>query len=257
MKLNYKWLTSIIMATLFLFTACQKEEVETYDSNESKVYFQVQNYANSNGMVGYTTQTSYSFVGAKENFTSVIFKGTIQLLGKVEDYDRKVSITIDRENTTMTEGEDYEIDLDTVAIKAGESQAKIGVRFLRNASIRAQKEKLVLKLEPNENFTILEKYKSVNTWSNTTADYLDIHYRRSLQRTGKLGYVESRKLFRCMERRQIYFYQQFLRILTRRLGLYQWSRFQDYRRTYALLCPSTTKRVTEKGGRSRIISRTG
>ena len=173
MKLNYKWLTSIIMATLFLFTACQKEEVETYDSNESKVYFQVQNYANSNGMVGYTTQTSYSFVGAKENFTSVIFKGTIQLLGKVEDYDRKVSITIDRENTTMTEGEDYEIDLDTVAIKAGESQAKIGVRFLRNASIRAQKEKLVLKLEPNENFTILEKYKSVNTWSNTTADYLD------------------------------------------------------------------------------------
>ena len=139
MKLNYKWLTSIIMATLFLFTACQKEEVETYDSNESKVYFQVQNYANSNGMVGYTTQTSYSFVGAKENFTSVIFKGTIQLLGKVEDYDRKVSITIDRENTTMTEGEDYEIDLDTVAIKAGESQAKIGVRFLRNASIRAQK----------------------------------------------------------------------------------------------------------------------
>ena len=64
MKLNYKWLTSIIMATLFLFTACQKEEVETYDSNESKVYFQVQNYANSNGMVGYTTQTSYSAMTA-------------------------------------------------------------------------------------------------------------------------------------------------------------------------------------------------
>ena len=60
-----------------------------------------------------------------------------------------------------------------VVIKAGENQAKIGVRFLRNASFRTQKEKLVLKLEPNENFTVLEKYKSVNTWSNTTADYLD------------------------------------------------------------------------------------
>ena len=102
MKLNYKWLTSTIMATLFLFTACQKEEVVTYDSNESKVYFQVQNYATSSGTVGYTTQTSYSFVGAKESFTNVIFRGNIQLLGKVENYERKVRIIIDRENTTMT-----------------------------------------------------------------------------------------------------------------------------------------------------------
>lgn len=173
MKLNYKWFTSTIMAILFLLTACQKEEVETYDLNESKVYFQVQNFSSANGRVGYTTQISYSFVGAKETVTNAIFRGIIQLLGKVENYDRKVKIVIDRENTTMTEGEDYEINLDTIVIKANENQVNLEVRFLRNASFMTQKEKLVLKLEPNEYFTVLEKYKSVNTWSNTTAEYLD------------------------------------------------------------------------------------
>lgn len=173
MKLSYQWILSILMTTLFLFTACEKEEITTYESNESKVYFQSQNFSSSNGTIGYTTKMSFSFVGRGDNWSSVIFGGTVQLLGKVEDYDRAVKVVVDTENTTMIEGEDYEIDLDTLRIKAGSNQGNIGVLFIRNKSLQKEAKKLVLKLEPNENFTVLEKYKSVNTWSNTTADYLD------------------------------------------------------------------------------------
>lgn len=154
-------------------SACQKEEVAVYDLDESMVYFQAQSYSSSNGAVGYTTQTAYSFVGARESMTSVTFKGRIQLLGKVANYDRKVKLSIDTEHSTMVEGQDYEVDLDTIAIKAGASEAHIAVRFLRNASFREQKDTLVVQLLPNEHFKVLDTYKSVNTWSNTTADFLD------------------------------------------------------------------------------------
>ena len=73
----------------------------------------------------------------------------------------------------MVEGVDYEIDLDTLKIKAGQRKATFGVRFLRSQNIKEKKQVLCLKLLPNKYFQVLEKYRSTNVWSNTTAKEMD------------------------------------------------------------------------------------
>jgi hypothetical protein len=65
------------------------------------------------------------------------------------------------------------MDFDTLKIKAGSNEGTVGVRFMRNASIKKQVDTLVLKLEANQYFEVLNAYKSSNVWSNTTADTID------------------------------------------------------------------------------------
>lgn len=173
MKTNWILLSA---ATILLssLSACSEEEIGTYEMDESKVYFQVQSFTGSNGAAGYRTDYSFSFVDLNpELWTSVTLKATVQLLGAVKDYDRAVKVVVDTERSTMTEGDGYVIDLDTLKIKAGASKGEIGVRFLRNKSIRERIDTLVLKLLPNENFTVLETYKSSNVWSDTNAADID------------------------------------------------------------------------------------
>ena len=67
----------------------------------------------------------------------------------------------------------YMMDFDTLKIKAGSNEGTVGVRFMRNASIKKQVDTLVLKLEANQYFEVLNAYKSSNVWSNTTADTID------------------------------------------------------------------------------------
>lgn len=165
----------VILVTVYCICsllACQQETIDSYKMNESKVYFQVQSFTGSNGAAGYSTQTSFSFVDRGLEWTSVVFKGTVQLLGEVKDYDRQVRVVVDQENTTMNSN-GYELNLDTLYIRAGMSKGQIGVRFLRTLAIREKEDTLVLRLEPNEHFNVLETYKSSNDWTNTTAGNID------------------------------------------------------------------------------------
>ena len=178
MKKINKWIWAVAVAGICV--ACQKEEVGLYDRKDSKVYFQVQNFSGGNGAEGYTTTTKFSFVDYDAAYTSVVFKARVKLLGEVKDYDRALKVMADEERTTMTpydavtnpEG-GYAVDFDTLKIKAGANEGIVGVRFMRNASIKKQEDTLVLKLVANEYFDVLDKYKSSNVWNNTTADTID------------------------------------------------------------------------------------
>lgn len=168
-----RYIIFIFAFAMGLFTSCQREVIETYSLDESKVYFQTQSYSGSNGAAGYSTSTSFSFVDRDPSWTEVVFKGTVQLLGEAKDYDRAVKVVVDTERTTMVEGEGYEVDLDTLVIKAGASNAQIGVRFFRTKALRERVDTLVLRLLPNDYFDVLETYKASNVWSNTTAGEID------------------------------------------------------------------------------------
>lgn len=167
-----KWILPIL-ALASISSSCKKETIDLYESDNAKIYFQVQSYSGSNGSEGYSTSTQFSFVNRSLDWKSVTFRGTVKLMGNIADYDRACKVTVDEENTTMILGEDYEINLDTLKIKAGANCGYIGVRFLRSANIKQEAKKLTLRLEPNENFGILETYKASNVWSNTTAADID------------------------------------------------------------------------------------
>ena len=173
-----KWIWAAAMAGISI--ACQKENVGLYNRGDSMVYFQVQNFSGSNGAEGYTTRTNFSFVDYAAAYTSVVFNAKVKLLGEVKDYDRALKVVVDEERTTMTSYDavtnpdgGYMMDFDTLKIKAGSNEGTVGVRFMRNASIKKQVDTLVLKLEANQYFEVLNAYKSSNVWSNTTADTID------------------------------------------------------------------------------------
>lgn len=167
-----KILLYTVLATLAI-ASCTKEDINTYELDDSRIYFQEQNYSGSDGSAGYATSMAFSYEGYGPSLTNVVFGGTVKIMGEVKDYDRSFKVVVDEENTTMVEGEGYEINFDTLCIKAGSNSCKVNVRFLRPQRLQIQEDTLTLKLVPNEHFGILESYKSSNNWQNTTAKEID------------------------------------------------------------------------------------
>lgn len=167
-----KKINIIFILLLLVLSSCKEDKIETFNLDENKVYFQVQSFSGANGVEGYSTTTSYSFVGVGQSATQIVFRGQVKLMGEVMDYDRPIRVVVDKEKTTM-DNEGYEINTDTLRIKAGENAVNVNVRFFRTHNLLTQTDTLVLKLEDNEHFTVLKEYKSNSDWSNTTAAKMD------------------------------------------------------------------------------------
>ena len=165
----------LLSATLAMLTiaGCNQQDIDTYELDDSRIYFQEQTFAGGDGSAGYGTSTTFSFVVYGSDFTSYVFGGTVKILGEIKNYDRPIKVVVDEENTTMVKGEGYEINLDTIRVKAGANSCKVNVRILRPERLRTQEDTLTLKLLPNEHFGLLETYKSSNNWQNTTAKDID------------------------------------------------------------------------------------
>lgn len=169
------------MKKILLFTAlatialasCDQEGIDTYELDDSRIYFQDHTYTGGDGSEGYSTSTQFTYVGYGANFTSVVFGGNVRIMGEVKNYDRPFKVVVDEENTTMTEGEGYEINFDTLCVKAGQNSCKVNVRFLRPKRLQNGEDTLTIKLIPNEHFGVLENYKVSNNWQNTTAKDID------------------------------------------------------------------------------------
>lgn len=167
-----KKINILFILLLLAMASCQEDKIETFNLNDSQIYFQVQSFSSNDGAEGYTTSTKFSFVGREAALSQVVFRGQVKLMGNVKDYDRPIRVTVDKELTTM--GSDgYEINTDTIKLKAGANSVNVNVRFLRTLNLRISSDTLVLKLEDNEHFTVLKEYKSSNDWANTTASNID------------------------------------------------------------------------------------
>ena len=96
-------------------------------------------------------------------YTSHVLNAPVLTMGKVVDYDRPFKVVVDMEESTAIEGIDFEIELDSLVIKAGTSNAVVPVRLLRTETLLEKSLKIVLRLQENEHFKCyLKTYKNTN-----------------------------------------------------------------------------------------------
>ena len=148
------------------FVACDRDEVNTFDSDDACIYFQTgvkkRFFLNIDE---YWDTLRYTF--SKENVDVMTHVETCRLrtLGKVRDYDRPVRVVVDAENTTAVEGVHYRVDLNNVVVPAGAAEVEIPVTFLRDKSLRETEFRLMLKVEANENFMVpFTRQKNTNIY---------------------------------------------------------------------------------------------
>lgn len=149
-----------------MLTSCNEDEIPTFNSDDAGIYFQdgVQTRFFIN-IDAYNDSTAFTFSQCDDNVKDTVLTARIRTLGKTRDYDRKVAVEVDKEHSTAVEGKHYVVNFDTVCIKAGESEAKVGVKFLRDASLKTEQVRLVLKVKDNENFKVpFSRQKNTNVY---------------------------------------------------------------------------------------------
>ena len=160
----------IILFALISFPflwSCDKKEIPVFASDDAGIYFQ----RLTNAVYGSTTEyygdsTDFSFAGTNAYYTSHVLYAPVLTLGKVVDYDRPFKVVVDMEETTAVEGKDFEIELDSLVIKAGTSKAEVPVRIIRTETLLEKTLKIVLRLQENEHFKCyLETYKNTNLYT--------------------------------------------------------------------------------------------
>lgn len=160
----------IILFALISFPflwSCDKKEIPVFASDDAEIYFQ----RLTNAVYGSTTEyygdsTDFSFAGTNAYYTSHVLYAPVLTMGKVVDYDRPFKVVVDMEETTAVEGKDFEIELDSLVIKAGTSKAEVPVRIIRTETLLEKTLKIVLRLQENEHFKCyLETYKNTNLYT--------------------------------------------------------------------------------------------
>ena len=160
----------IILFALISFPflwSCDKKEIPVFASDDAGIYFQ----RLTNAVYGSTTEyygdsTDFSFAGTNAYYTSHVLYAPVLTMGKVVDYDRPFKVVVDMEQTTAVEGKDFEIELDSLVIKAGTSKAEVPVRIIRTETLLEKTLKIVLRLQENEHFKCyLETYKNTNLYT--------------------------------------------------------------------------------------------
>ena len=160
----------IILFALISFPflwSCDKKEIPVFASDDAGIYFQ----RLTNAVYGSTTEyygdsTDFSFAGTNAYYTSHVLYAPVLTMGKVVDYDRPFKVVVDMEETTAVEGKDFEIELDSLVIKAGTSKAEVPVRIPRTETLLEKTLKIVLRLQENEHFKCyLETYKNTNLYT--------------------------------------------------------------------------------------------
>ena len=160
----------IILFALISFPflwSCDKKEIPVFASDDAGIYFQ----RLTNAVYGSTTEyygdsTDFSFAGTNAYYTSHVLYAPVLTMGNVVDYDRPFKVVVDMEETTAVEGKDFEIELDSLVIKAGTSKAEVPVRIIRTETLLEKTLKIVLRLQENEHFKCyLETYKNTNLYT--------------------------------------------------------------------------------------------
>ena len=160
----------IILFALISFPflwSCDKKEIPVFASDDAGIYFQ----RLTNAVYGSTTEyygdsTDFSFAGTNAYYTSHVLYAPVLTMGKVVDYDRPFKVVVDMEETTAVVGKDFEIELDSLVIKAGTSKAEVPVRIIRTETLLEKTLKIVLRLQENEHFKCyLETYKNTNLYT--------------------------------------------------------------------------------------------
>ena len=159
----------MIVGLGFVASACEKQDSSIFTTDDAGIYFQMVTMSIYGTTTEYYTDSlSSSFASVRASAKSAVLAATVRTMGKVADYDRPFKVVVDKEGSTAVEGEHYEIDLDTLVVRAGESSARVRVRFFRTADLMKRTIRLVLRLEDNEYFKCyFPEYKNTNAYRAT------------------------------------------------------------------------------------------
>ncbi len=146
--------------------SCNEDEIMTFDDDTAGIYFQnggqTRFYINIDQ---YYDSTFFAWGRVADEVKDTTLTTRLRIMGKVRDFDRKVRVVVDQENTTAVEGVHYRVDLSNLVIPAGAAEVQVPVTLLRDKSLREQEVKLMLKVEDNENFYVpFERQKSTNVY---------------------------------------------------------------------------------------------
>lgn len=151
-----------------LFPGCSEDELDTYSGVPAAIYIQEVNTFDLYGNpLSYKTESSeYSFADNPSDITYIYLPFTVRLAGEVVDYDRPYVVKVDPEKTDALEGTDFDLSENAFTIKAGESTDVVRIKVLRNDRLLKNTYHVVLKLEPNEHFSLaIDTYKNSSSWS--------------------------------------------------------------------------------------------
>lgn len=160
--------------SLLLFS-CKEDEIDTYDVGAKRqVYFTriSRMYTQASGTIilkrEYTDSMLMSFVEAKDNVMSLPGEFPITVMGPLSDKPVKLKFKINEELTTGVEGEDFEINLDTIYIQPNETKATLRFKALRTPKLLKKSACLAIDLIETEEYDVMEKYNNTDIWNDFT-----------------------------------------------------------------------------------------
>ena len=146
--------------------SCNEDEIMTFEDEDAGIYFQAGRqqrfYINIDA---YYDSIPVEWGRIADHITDTVLYTRLRTMGKVRDYDRKVRVVVDQENTTAVEGVHYRVDFSNIVVPAGAAEVQVPVTFLRDKSLLTQEYRLMLKVEDNENFKVpFERQKNTNVY---------------------------------------------------------------------------------------------
>lgn len=146
--------------------SCNEDEIMTFEDEDAGIYFQ---YGGQTrffiNIDAYYDSMFVAWGRVADRVTDTVVYTRLRTMGKVRDYDRKVRVVVDAENTTAIEGVHYRVDFSNIVVPAGASEVQVPVTLLRDESLLTQEYRLMLKVEDNENFKVPFDYqKNTNVY---------------------------------------------------------------------------------------------
>jgi len=140
-----------LFALMFVFNACNKDDIDLYNSNDTAINFpgSADKFANAN----YNTKTqvfwqNFSFLDSIGNDYAIIDIPT-KIVGDVASYDREFTYKIYADSTTATES-DYEILSSIVPADSMYGAIKVKVKY--DVSLQTELKVLFLELADSKDF---------------------------------------------------------------------------------------------------------
>lgn len=174
-----KYIVAILAAAAMV--SCSEEGFTTYEPGtvgngtaKSGICFQKAYSTDINGNVyTYTDYTTLSFSSAPSTITKTTVYVPVSLMGDVTNENRPFKLTVDSEKTTAVAGVHYDLADSACYMPAGKAKQNVPIVLYRHEDLLKNQLAIVVKLEPNENFTTpLEKFKYDATWNSSDTTML-------------------------------------------------------------------------------------
>lgn len=153
----------LYLSILLVAVACKREPLTVYDVNDN-IYF-----GNPASIGYYVDSLVFTFAYSDASVKDTILSLPLSVTGPPAEKDRQYKLVVDPASTVAL-GTHYE--LPDLVIRAGRVRDTLRVRLKRAPDLTSTVKKLILRLQPNENFNTKVLYRIQRNINIDTADVL-------------------------------------------------------------------------------------